>query len=486
MIRVLQIEDNPDDAALTQRVLDDREFTLETVPRLSRAIERLDADHFDVALLDMSLPDSVGAESVRRIVEARPNLPIVVLSGDDSEATAMAAVHAGAQDYLLKGHVDGLTLRRALHYAIERQELTARLAASVEELERQRSSVLQLNQLKNDLIAVLAHDIKGPLTSIVGFAELLEDGYLEGDAATDAARTIRVNAQRLATLANDVLALSRVEHGELEIADERVDLVDLLQNLIQGDTSGRTITFTHDVDEALVRGDTDRLRQVFDNLVRNAIKYSPGVEPVDVALTREGESYRVDVRDHGIGVPPEELPKLFERFTRGSNARRQKISGTGIGLFIVRMIVERHGGQVGAASSLGEGSTFSVFLPTLESSFSQGPMRVVLITDDADLRRFAAYELRTRGYRVRECKTFDECASGEALRGGDVIVAEQEHVTPEMLKPLVPGGVDVRLVGIVEGESLKGWDAVLRKPFLAAELVDTVAGENVHGHFVRH
>ena len=123
----------------------------------------------------------------------------------------------------------------------EAPKLADRLAASIEELERQRASVLQLNQLKNDLIAVLAHDIKGPLTSINGFAELLEEGFLEGAAAVDAAHTIRVNAQRLATLADDVLALSRVEHGELEIKDDRVDLVDLVTQVVQTHVAERNV-----------------------------------------------------------------------------------------------------------------------------------------------------------------------------------------------------------------------------------------------------
>lgn len=354
--------------------------------------------------------------------------------------------------------------------AIDR-ELAHRLAASIDELERQRASVLQLNQLKNDLIAVLAHDIKGPLTSIAGFAELLEEGYLEGTAAADAAHTIRTNAQRLATLANDVLALSRVEHGELEIADERVDLVDLIKNVAETHIAERNVSVSSKLQHAYVRGDADRLRQVFDNLIRNAIKYSTGSNPIEVTIDGTGENYRVEVIDRGIGIPPEDLPRLFGRFARGSNARRQKIAGTGIGLFIVKMIVERHGGTVDVTSVLGEGSTFGVILPSFEARVSQKPMRVALVTKDTDLSRFAAYELRSRGYRVRECSELDDLAHVGDLRPGDVVLADPMVARPDEIRKFAPPGA-IRVVGIgaVEGK----WDATLSTPFLVTDLMHVI------------
>ncbi len=351
-------------------------------------------------------------------------------------------------------------------------ELSARLAASIEELQRQRTSVLQLNQLKNDLIAVLAHDIKGPLTSIVGFAELLEEGFLEGDAATDAARTIRSNAQRLATLANDVLALSRVEHGELEIADERVDLVKLIQEAIDLHANVRTIVFDHDVDTACVRGDCERLRQVFDNLLRNAIKYSPNGDEVRIELRRDGAGFVASVIDRGIGIPPEETQRLFDRFSRGSNARRAKIAGTGIGLFIVKMIVDRHGGDVAVESKVGEGSRFDVRLPSIDAAESLRPMRVTLVSFDATLSRFAAYELRTRGYRVREAPSLEEASSGD-LRTGDVLVVDEGVASAREIRSSLAGGVSVRVVALGEPDG-DGWDATLAKPFLVTDLLRAI------------
>jgi anti-sigma regulatory factor (Ser/Thr protein kinase) len=353
------------------------------------------------------------------------------------------------------------------------RELAHRLAASIDELERQRASVVQLNQLKNDLIAVLAHDIKGPLTSIAGFAELLEEGYLEGQAAMDAARTIRMNAQRLATLANDVLALSRVEHGELDISDERVDLIDLIRTVAQTHVAERNIGFAPALATAYVRGDAERLRQVFDNLFRNAIKYSSAGKPIEVTIERVGENYRICVRDYGMGIPPEDMPRLFGRFTRGSNARRAKIAGTGIGLFIVKMIVERHGGDVAVQSTLDEGSTFTVILPSIEAKVSQRPMRVSIVTIDVDLSRFAAYELRSRGYRVRECTTLDDLAHVGDIRPGDAVLIDPSVArADEARKFAAPGAI--RVIGLGAESSDRSWDATLARPFLVTDLINAI------------
>jgi two-component system, sensor histidine kinase and response regulator len=473
-LRILVVEDNPPDAAMIRVMLDEDEFEVVVAPRIDEAIASIQRQRFDAALLDLSLPDVHGIEALHRLQDASPSLPVVIVSGDGDERVATAAVAAGAQDYLLKGHFTDAALRRQLRYAIERQELTDRLAASIDELERQRASVLQLNQLKNDLIAVLAHDIKGPLTSIVGFAELLEEGYLEGTQATDAAHTIRTNAQRLATLANDVLELSRIEHGELEISDERVNVIELLEASAEAHRVERPIVISSEVQSAFVRGDEDRLRQVVDNLLRNAIKYSPQELPIEVDIDAVGENFRFTIRDRGMGIPPEDIPRLFERFSRASNARRAKIAGTGIGLFIVKMIVERHGGSIAVESKLGEGSTFTLTLPSIDATVSKRPMRVTILTTDSGLSRFAAYELRSRGYRVREAATLDDLSRVGDIRPGDVVLVDSAIADSEDVRRFAPRESS-RLVGI-GASSADSWDATLARPFLVTDLIAAVEG----------
>jgi len=473
-LRVLLVEDNQADAAYVRAVLDGGEFDIAVANRIAEAIEILGNGRTDVVVLDMGLPDGTGLAGLRAIQDVAPAVPVVILSGDDDEGMATSAVQAGAQDYLLKGHASDVVLRRALRYAVDRQDLRARLAASIDELERQRGSVLALNALKNDLIAVLAHDIKGPLTAIMGYAELLEEGALEGPAAVDAARTIRSGAGRLATLANDVLALSRVEHGDLEIADEHVDLVALIESTIASHATERDIAFASSCTPAMVRGDEDRLRQVFDNLLRNALKYTVPGSPVEVNVTRDDDRFLVEVCDRGMGIPPDEIPRLFERFSRASNAKRAKIAGTGIGLFIVKMVVERHGGKIAVQSVLGEGSTFTVTLPTLEAAVAQNSMRVTVVTADASLRRFVAYELRARGYRVRECATVSDLSHVGDIRDGDVVLVDTATAARSDIAAIVPPGTSVRYIGLGSPDA-EAYDDLLARPFLVADLLRAVS-----------
>lgn len=333
------------------------------------------------------------------------------------------------------------------------------LTGSVDELEKQRTDVIHINQVKNDMISVLAHDIKGPLTSVLGFAELIEEGALDGDEARAAAGTIRKSATRLTTLANDTLAMSRLEFGELEVNAERTDVAVLVRDLVAHMDTARVITVRAD-GNTIVQGDSDRLSQVFENIIRNALKYSPGDVRVRIAGT--GDSVRTDVTDTGIGIPPDEIPTLFRRFSRASNARNA-FPGTGIGLFLVKALVEKHGGTVEVVSTLNEGTTFSVVLPR-EAKIHEAP-RIAVVATDGTAGPFVVYELRSRGYSARLYETMEELISARASSRTDMVIVAGEGAqgAADRLRASVNGDIADKIV-------------VLERPFLTADLqaaVDT-------------
>lgn len=343
--------------------------------------------------------------------------------------------------------------REIMRLTSELEKRNRVLSGSIDELENQRVDVIHINQVKNDMISVLAHDIKGPLTSVLGFAELIEEGALEGEEARAAASTIRKSATRLTTLANDTLALSRIEFGELEVSAERVDVAMLLRDLVAHMDTARVITVRAEGD-ARVQGDPDRLRQVFENVIRNALKYSPG--DVRIRVRGGGETVRVEVADDGIGIPAEEIPKLFARFSRASNAKNA-FPGTGIGLFLVKSLVEKHGGTVAVTSKLGEGSTFTIVLPR-QAKLHEAP-RIAVVATDATAGPFVVYELRSRGYSARLYETMEELLSARAAEVTDAVIVAGDGAL----------GAAERFRESV-GKEMAGKMVVLERPFLAADL----------------
>lgn len=619
-MRVLVVEDSTTDSTIVQRYLqrDSEAPELHTAARLSDALAIAQSTALDVILLDMSLPDAQGVDAVRRMRAAVPHVPIVILSGMEDESVATEAVQAGAQDYLIKGHADDVTLRRALRYAIERQQLLDRIAQSearlqeenvilrrltdaagrvfatldvravvgllaaearrlwggsvslyalrssgelacIEpagerrisdgfldealcsrkpllsedrrrlafaipgtsgrnewvldihaagrlfgendvfalellrqyigiaiqnvalfgELQSQRASVIKLNQLKDDLIAVLAHDFKGPLTTIVGFTELLEQHALEGEDADAALRTIRQSAMRLADLANDTLALSRVEQGELNLATGPVNVADIVKETAESFAPQRHVKLTMRTHDPVVRGDPARLRQVFENVLGNAIKYSPEGSVVDVRVTETDRTVRISVHDQGIGIPSDEMKFLFERFTRATNAKRSKIKGTGLGLYLAKTLVERHGGNIQVQSKLGEGSTFTVVLPRMRDGVG-GVLRVLVVTGDENLGPYVLHELRTHGYASRRDKTLTAALERLSVEEADVVIVDCDTVTADpssLIKRAKAAQPPIGLIGISSNGSEKDdrWDASLPNPFLGSDLQQAIA-----------
>jgi PAS domain S-box-containing protein len=229
-------------------------------------------------------------------------------------------------------------------------------------------------RLRDTFLSVAAHELKTPLTTLLGNAQLLQRRAARDAIMTRATRravdVIASQAGRLNKMIAALLDASRIETGQLSIERERLDLCALAQRVvgeIRPSLERHTIVCDAPDEAVIVEGDELRLEQVLQNLIQNAIKYSPNGGTVTVRVERRGDSAAVSVSDQGIGIPAQALPKLFRRFYRASNVEDQHISGMGIGLYVVKEIVALHGGDVEAESVEGQGSTFRISLPRADN-----------------------------------------------------------------------------------------------------------------------
>ena len=357
-IRALLIEDNPGDARLIRETLRDAAtggapVDLSTADRLSGGLERFAEGNVDLVLLDLSLPDSSGLETFEVVHSAAPFTPVVVLSGLDDEAVAVRAVQQGAQDYLVKGQVDGGTILRSMRYAIERQRLEAARA----DLERQR----------DEFFSSVSHDLRTPVAAIkAAIGVVLANETQNMPAALHRLLgNIDLAADELAKLIEDLLEMARLQAGKVDLWRSRVDLRDVVRRAVRAlepliEARRQKLVVSQPLEPVIVDVDAERLGRVLHNLLGNAQKYGRDNGTISITEEERHAEVRISVADDGPGIAPQDQEHVFERFYRvgGSTA-----AGSGLGLAIARGLVELHGGRLQVESTPGEGSTFRISLP---------------------------------------------------------------------------------------------------------------------------
>jgi len=307
----------------------------------------------------------------------------------------------------LAGSSPDVTERREIELAREQLLESERIA---------RGEAESMARLKDEFLATLSHELRTPLTTILGWSELLLQRVPEGDPNHKGLSVIASSARAQRRLISDMLDLSSMLLGKVQLEVETLDLVEVLREAIGAQdlvAEGKDQAVTLQVPDApcLVLGDATRLQQVFWNLLSNAIKFTPAHGSIDVRVTREDNHFVVAIQDSGDGIAPEFLPHLFGRFRQADGTTTRRHGGLGLGLAIVQQLVEMHGGQVGASSAgRGQGATFRVRLPERQPEQAQRPRR--------ELRRSLASE---------------QVVEAQALAGLRLLAVEDQ---PDMLEYL--------------------------------------------------
>ncbi len=352
-IKVLLIEDNPGDARFIKEMLAEARgviFDLECTNRLSPGLKRIGTGGIDVILSDLSLPDSYGLDTFADLHAKAPSLPIVVLSSLDDEELAVKAVQEGAQDYLVKGHVDSNLLVRSIRYALERKQAEEQLIHS--------EKLAGIGTLASGI----AHEINNPLSGIIGFAEILMNEK-NPEKTRKYAEIILKEAERTADIVRWLSNYSRQAKDNNVINVELSQVIEEVLEALKHTRKSFDIEIVKRIQKtATIKGNRSELQQVFVNLMNNAVDAMPNGGQLSLSTAMKDGFVEVKVSDNGIGIPKEKISRIFDPFF----TTKEVGQGTGLGLYVTSMIVKKHHGTINVDSEVRKGTTFTLKFPTSE------------------------------------------------------------------------------------------------------------------------
>ena len=434
---VLVVDDEESVAVTMGAILEMDGYTVAISTSGADALRRLDEDDFDLVLTDLRLDDVDGLAIVSQVSRVQPDTVTIILTGYASLESAIKALREGAYDYLIKPcDVDelravvargierrqlGIQLKdriaeleaanqtiRDMNRDLQRRidEATAELQQRMHELAQANEEIAtlyrnaqahveqleELDRLKSRFLSMASHELKTPLTSISGLSQVLlrrmrrrmdlghpekTEWVEEQRAHVDRLELLNSQTARLGRLVDELLDVSRIESGKLEFRLATVDLAQLVTQVadrLQMTTNEHTIEVDVDeTDDTAITGDRDHLEQVLDNLVTNAIKFSPDGGVVRVVVRSDGDEVLLSVHDPGVGISPHQLDAIFGLFYQAEDPVSRRTGGMGLGLYISKEIITRHGGRIWAESAPNQGSTFTVAFPrqTVRNSTSR-------------------------------------------------------------------------------------------------------------------
>jgi len=396
-IKLLLVEDDEDDYTLVMDTISEIvscSYDVTWVQEYEKALSLLKACEFDVCLFDFRLGARTGLELLREVRGFGCEVPVIFLTAQTEREFDIEAMKAGASDFLHKHTSDPAQIERAIRYAIERAHSLQTLRRLNEELRVARNQALKSSQAKSAFLANVSHELRTPLNAIIGYSELILDSFEDGlgeepvvvSEVRDDVRRICGAGSHLLALISDVLDLNRIESGRFEISPASIELEAFVGHTfgslgaLVAANDNRLVT-RFDLGEGTMTVDPTRLRQILINVVGNACKFTKEGE-IEVFVARrpavaadfERYSHRrrppaVDfvefrVQDSGIGMLPHQLGRLFKNFSQADETISRRFGGTGLGLAISRRLARLMGGDIRVESVYGEGSTFTIILPT--------------------------------------------------------------------------------------------------------------------------
>ena len=415
---IVNVDDTAANRYVKSRVLRAAGFTVVEAGTGADGLRLVSERKPDLVMLDVRLPDMSGIEVCRhlRAEPATQRIPIIQISATHLTAQDEAlALNAGADIYLFEP-VGPQELASAVRTLLKLHAAEHEREALVKKALESQHLAEQAVRMQDEFLAMLSHELRTPMSAMLGWLHLMKTGKLSPEQQAGAIETIERNARVQTQLVNDLLDVSRIVSGKMELETEVMQLDRALENAV---STARLAASARGVElvphmargASYIVGHQERVQQIFGNLLSNAIKFSRKGGRVDVRLQREGDWARVSITDLGEGIDPEMLPHVFDRFRQADSSSRRRYGGLGLGLAIVRSLVELHQGTVGAVSpGLGKGATFTVTLPLAPAAAGapaarpfESPdadlsgIRVMVVDDDASNLQMVAQMVRLYG-----------------------------------------------------------------------------------------
>jgi signal transduction histidine kinase len=407
-VRILLVDDSEDQHLITTMVLSEIPgfaWTLKWCKTYVEGFAQLMQQPYDIALLDHHLGESrTGIDLVQEAVAAGCTTPLILLTSNQERAVDVAAMHAGAADYLLKGELTAPLLERAMRYAGERRRtldalaeersmLARRVAERTADLSAANVELARAVRLKDEFLASMSHELRTPLNAILGLSEALQEG-IYGDLTVkqhDALHNVCASGSHLLGLINDILDLAKIGAGKMQLTFAPVELVAVAQaslRLIGQLAHQKNLEVVSSLDSAvgMLQADARCLTQILVNLLSNAVKFTPtgGRIGLDIVGDAAERVIYCTVWDTGIGIAEDDQARIFQPFVQLDGSLARQYAGTGLGLALVARLVDLHGGSIASTSVVGQGSRFTVTLPWDAGDAEKEEIAEVFSTTDAD------------------------------------------------------------------------------------------------------
>lgn len=456
--RLMVVDDEESLRITTAAILEKEGYTVDVASSGNEAVALLANAEYDLVLTDLHME---GGEGIMVLHEIRRNAPFtisVVLTGFASVESAIAALQEGAYDYLVKP-CDIETMKHTIRRGVEHRrlmlaeqkaradleqlnlDLERRIAERTAELTRLNVELADANRAKDVFLATLSHELRTPLTPVVGWIKLLRSGNLDSKSIAQALDAIERNAWLQARLIDDLLDTSRIATGKLQFEPRPTDLnttVKAALETVRAMAASRNIELSVKLSPAMlvVMGEPVRLQQIAWNLISNAIKFTDPGGKVTVRTETHGREARIIISDSGIGIAPDFLPHVFDRFRQADGSTSRRHGGLGLGLAIADALAKMHGGRLEAHSEgVGKGSTFT-FHVGLVAEESVAPekaeskqrslkdLNILVVEDSEDTLTLLSTMFSREGANVIKAASATEALDAASSNPPDIVISD--------------------------------------------------------------